>query len=106
MKNVMSVRVDSENLRRIRQLARREKKEVSTVARELIGHGWVFLMLRDYREGKISLATFAHKLGVPLSDAIDLLADLGVRSPIEYDDYLRGLAAATAFVKAAGAQAG
>ena len=100
MKNVMSVRVSSEGRRRIRELARREKKEVSTVARELMDYGWVFLMLRDYRAGRVSLGTFARKLDVSLSEAIDLLAELGVRSPLEYDDYLKGLSTATAFVKA------
>jgi len=42
----------------------------------------------------------AHKLGVPLFEAIDLLAELGVRSPLEYDDYLKGLSTATAFAEA------
>jgi hypothetical protein len=64
-------------------------------------YGWVFLMLRDYRAGRLSLGTFAHKLEMPLSEAIDLLAELGVRSPLEYDDYLKGLSAAEAFVKGA-----
>ena len=100
MKNVMSVRVSSEGRRRIRELARREKKEVSTVARELMDYGWVFLMLRDYRAGKVSLVTFARKLDVSLAEAIDLLAELGVRSPLEYDDYLKGFSPAAAFVKA------
>lgn len=99
MKNVMSVRVSSEGRRRLRELARRERKEVSTVARELMDYGWVFLMLRDYRAGRVSLGTLARKLDVPLSEAIDLLAELGVRSPLEYDDYLKGLSAAMAFVK-------
>jgi hypothetical protein len=99
MKNVMSVRVSSEGRRRLRELARREKKEVSTVARELMDYGWVFLMLRDYRAGRVSLGTLAHKLDVPLSEAIDLLAEFGVRSPVEYDDYLKGLSTAMAFVK-------
>lgn len=99
MKDVMSVRVSSEGRRRIRELARREKKEFSTVARELMDYGWVFVMLRDYRAGRVSLGTFAHKLDVSLSEAIDLLAELGVRSPLEYDDYLKGLSTATAFVK-------
>ena len=99
MKNVMSVRVSSEGRRRLRELARREKKEVSTVARELMDYGWVFLMLRDYRAGRVSLGTFAQKLDIALSEAIDLLAELGVRSPVEYDDYLKGLSTAMAFVK-------
>jgi hypothetical protein len=57
------------------------------------------LMLRDYRAGRASLGTFAHKLDIPLSEAIDLLAELGVRSPVEYDDYFKGLSTAMAFVK-------
>ena len=72
---------------------------MSAVARDLMYHGWTFLMLREYREGRRSLGSLARALGVSLSEAIDLLADLGVRSPLEYDDYLRGYAAASAFVR-------
>ena len=64
---------------------------MSTLARELMDYGWVFLMLRDYRAGRVSLGTFAQKPDIPLSEAIDLLAELGVRSPVEYDDYVKGL---------------
>jgi hypothetical protein len=99
VKDVMSVRLGPEGLRRLRELSKREHKEMSAVARELMDYGWVFLMLREYREGKRSLSSFAKELGVPLSEAIELLADLGVRSPIEYDDYLKGYAAASEFVK-------
>ena len=99
MKDVMSVRLDAKGLRRLRELARREKKELSAVARELMDHGWVFLMLREYRQGKCSLGSFAKALGVSLSEAIDLLADLGVRSPLEYEDYLKGYRTASWFVR-------
>jgi hypothetical protein len=64
------------------------------VARELVNYGWVFLMLREYRKGKISLGTFARRLDLCLSEAIDFLAELGVRSPMEYDDHLKPYAAA------------
>ena len=99
MKDVMSVRLGAEGLRRLRDLAKRENKEMSAVARELMDYGWIFLMLREYREGKRSLSSFAKELGVPLSEAIDLLAGLGVRSPLEYDDYLKGYGTASAFIK-------
>lgn len=99
MKDVMSVRLDPAGLRRLKELAKREKKEISAVARQLMDYGWVFLMLREYREGKRSLGSFARALGVSLSEAIDLLADLGVRSPVGYDDYLKGYAAASEFVR-------
>ena len=55
MKNVMSVRLDNKTFRRLRELSVRENKEVSTVARELIGQGLEFVTLREYREGKLSL---------------------------------------------------
>lgn len=99
MSNVMSVRLDTKGLNRIRELAKRQSKEMSTVARELIEYGWVFLMLREYSEGRISLGTLAERLGVPLNEAIDLLTELGVRSPIEYDDYLRSYATSLNLVK-------
>src|SRR5436190_9976997 len=99
MKDVMSVRLGPEGLRRLKELSKRDHKEMSAVARELMDYGWIFLMLREYREGKRSLESFAHELGISLSEAIDLLADLGVRSPIEYDDYLKSYAAAAEFMK-------
>jgi hypothetical protein len=102
MKNVMSVRLDSQGLKRLRELAKREKKELSAAARELMEYGWVFLMLREYRGGTRSLGSLAEALGVSLSEAIDLLADLGVRSPLEYDDYLRGYAAAAEWARKPG----
>lgn len=51
------------------------------------------LKLRDYRRGTLSLGRLARELDMTLGDAIDFLADVGVKSPIEYDDYLRGYAA-------------
>ncbi len=61
-----------------------------TVTRELIEHGWEFLMIKLYREGELSLSTLAAKLELPVSETIDLLSKFGIESPIEYDDYLKG----------------
>jgi len=98
LKNVLSVRLDKESMRRLRELAKKERKELSTVARELIDQGWVLVALREYREGKLSLGTMASRLGLSLSEAIDLLSELGVRSPIEYDDYLASYATANSLI--------
>lgn len=65
-------------------------KDKSTAARDLLDYGWVFLMIKLYREGKLSLSTLASKLELSLSETIDLLAEFGVQSPIDYDDYLKG----------------
>ncbi len=59
---------------------------------------WVFLTLREYREGKLSLGLVPKRLKMSLSEVIDLLSELGVRSPIEYDDYLKSYAAASEFL--------
>lgn len=101
MKNVMTVRLDKEALRRLRELAKQRKKDLSSVARELIDHGWVYLTLQEYRAGKMSLGTVAERLELSLSEAIELMSELGVRSPIEYDDYLKSYTAASAFIKGA-----
>jgi hypothetical protein len=53
-------------------------------------------MLKQYREGKLSLGTLAEKLDVSLVEAIDFLAELGIEAPIEYEDYLTGLEVLTA----------
>jgi hypothetical protein len=42
---------------RIRRLAGKVKKDQSTVTRELIARGWDYLMLRQYKEGKLSLGS-------------------------------------------------
>ena len=49
-------------------------------------------------EGNLSLGTMAKKMDMSLSQAIDLLSELGVRSPIGYDDYLESYAAASSLV--------
>ena len=87
---VLSIRLDDESLQRIRELASREHKGQSAVARELIAQGWDYAMLRRYKEGHISLGKLSEELGKSVAETLDLLADLGVPAPIDYDDYLEG----------------
>lgn len=87
---VLSVRLDDKDFERLKELASKEKKDQSTLARELIIYGWNYMMVQRYREGKLSLGKLAKQLGISLSETIDLLADMGVEAPIDYDDYLKG----------------
>jgi hypothetical protein len=87
---VISLRLKDKDLERLNELSRRERKDKSTVARELLEYGWEFLMMRYYKEGKLSLQGLANKLNVSISEAIDLLAELGIEAPIEFEDYLKG----------------
>lgn len=67
-------------------LAKEEAKERSPEARELMLDGIKFKMLLGYKQGKVSLGSLAKKLGVTLSDALDLLASPGIPAPTRYDE--------------------
>ena len=88
---VMSVRLSDKEVKLIQALAQEEDKEKSSEARELMLDGIKYKMLLGYKQGKVSLGMLAKKLGMSLSDALDLLASLGIPAPISYDDYLQGL---------------
>jgi predicted HTH domain antitoxin len=90
--SVISLRLKETEFRKLNELSKEEHKDKSTVARELIQEGWNFLMIRQYQQGKLSLGTLALKLDLSLSETIDVLSDLGIQAPIEYEDYLKGLA--------------
>lgn len=88
--SVISLRLKDRELKRINELSKMVHKDKSTIARELIAYGWEFLMIKLYREGKMSLGTLSSKLELSVSETIDLLAEFGVESPIDYEDYLKG----------------
>ena len=88
---VMSVRLSEKELKLIQALAKEEAKEKSSEARELMLDGIKYKMLLGYKQGRISLGTLAEKLGLSLSEALDLLGSLGIPAPISNDDYLQGL---------------
>lgn len=46
---------------------------------------------KQYKKGRLSLENTAKELHLPLTDLLDLFAELGIKSPIEYGDYLEGL---------------
>ncbi len=77
-------------LNRLNEYSKMVNKDKSSVARDLIDHGWEFLMIKLYKEGKISLSSLSSKLEFSLSETIDFLSEFGVESPIDYDEYLEG----------------
>ena len=88
---VMSVRLSEKEAKLIQALAKEEEKEKSSEARELMMDGVKYKMLLAYKQGKASIGMLSKKLGITLSEALDLLASLGIPAPIKYDDYLEGL---------------
>ena len=90
---VVSLRLKDREMKRLDELSKMSHKDKSTVARELIDYGWEFLMMKRYKEGKLSLSTLSDKLELSLSETIDLLSEFGVESPIDYEDYVKGFEA-------------
>ncbi len=91
--SVISLRLKDKESKRIEELSKTENKDRSSVTRELINYGWTFLMIRQYRERKLSLESLSSKLDLSVSEAMDLLADHGVESTVTYENYLRGFEA-------------
>jgi hypothetical protein len=87
---VISLRLKDKDMERLKELSRDQHKDKSAVARELLEYGWDFLMFKNYKAGKLSLTGFARKLDLSISEAIDLLKELGIEAPIGFDDYLKG----------------
>ena len=87
---VVSVRLDQKEIKMIEKLARAQKKDKSSVTRELIDYGWYYLALKNYKDGKLSLGSLSKQLDLTLPETMDLLAEFGVTAPIDYADYLKG----------------
>ncbi|MBI4687358.1 MAG: hypothetical protein HY756_06215 [Nitrospirae bacterium] len=90
--SVISLRLKDREIKRINELSKMGHKDKSAVARELIDYGWEFLMLKLYREGKMSLSALSEKLELSVSETIDLLSEFGVesryrKSQLEYERY-------------------
>lgn len=89
MNKVVSLRLDENEIEILKNFEK-TKKDKSAAARELIKNGWKFSVLRLYRQGKISTGKAAKELGMSISEFIDMLRELGIRSPVEYEDFLSG----------------
>ena len=87
----LSVRVSKDMGQKLIKWAQRNKADKSTAARELMEYGWTFVLLEQYRQGKLSLGKLARELGFSISETMDLVAAHGAQMRLDYADYLKGL---------------
>lgn len=87
---VLSLRLTPKQLERVQELAKEERKDKSELARELIDYGLMLKMFKLYRQGRASLGYVAEKLSLSVGEVLDLLAEFGIESPIDFEDYLAG----------------
>lgn len=88
MAKVITLRLQEKELGFIKEFSSKENSDRSYAARKLIDYGWVYFILKSYREGKMSIGKAAKELNLTITETIELLSDLGVKSPISYDEYL------------------
>ena len=91
MRQVMTIRLADEDVRLVEELAKSSDKDKSTMVRNLVEYGKIYLAIKLYKEGKISIGKAAEIAGLSISETMDLFAELGVKSNIELEDYLEGL---------------
>jgi predicted HTH domain antitoxin len=91
MTKTMSIRMDRENYEFLSEITREERSDLSKTVRELVTRGRVLLAIEKYRSGEASLGRAAELAGLPLGQMMTVLADFGVESRIDKEDYLQGL---------------
>lgn len=91
MNEVISFRFKKNELNHIDKLSNLKRLDRTSAAKELIEYGWIYFIIQQYKNGKLSLGKTAKELQISLSELIDLLAEFGIKSPITFEDYLEGL---------------
>ena len=91
MQEVISIRLDKKDLSFINQTAQEKNKDKAKMMRELLKKGRIMMAVEDYKSGKISIGKAAKEAGLSISEMMDTLSELGVKSNITKEDYLQGL---------------
>ncbi|HET9400935.1 MAG TPA: UPF0175 family protein [Candidatus Acidoferrales bacterium] len=91
MTKTMSIRMDRGNFDFLTELMKEEDSDLSKAVRELVTRGRVMLAVERYKSGGVSLGKAASLAGLSVGEMMTVLADFGVESRIEKDDYLQGL---------------
>jgi len=91
MTKTMSIRIDEDNFEFLNRLSKEEKGDISKAVRELVYKGRVMLAVERYKKQEVSLGKAAELAGLSLGQMITTLAEFGVKSNLEKEDYLLGL---------------
>jgi predicted HTH domain antitoxin len=87
----VSIRLEAEDYQFLSGLAEAAQEDFSTAVRDLIARGRVLLALDKYRDGKASLSKAAEIADVSISEMMDLLAQHGIASHLQFEDYRESL---------------
>jgi len=90
MANVISIRVNKRLEELIRNIASETQLDQPDAIREVMNNGVIFMAIKGYADGRYSVEKAASLAGVPLSEFMDMVASLGIRSKIGLDEMLVG----------------
>jgi predicted HTH domain antitoxin len=91
MTRTMSIRMDHENYEFLTKISKEERSDLSKAVRDLVVRGRALLAVERYKKGEASLGKAAQLAGLSVGQMMTLLAEFGVESRLEKDDYLQGL---------------
>lgn len=91
MSKTMSIRMDRDNYEFLSEITKEERSDLSKAVRDLVTRGRILLAVERYKRGEASLGRAAELAGLPLGQMITLLAEFGVESRIDEEDYLQGI---------------
>jgi predicted HTH domain antitoxin len=91
MTKTMSIRMDRDNYEFLNEISKEERSDLSKAVRDLVSRGRILLAVERYKKGEASLGRAAELAGLPVGQLMTILAEFGVESRIEKEDYLQGL---------------
>ena len=91
MSKTMSIRMDRDNYEFLNKITKEERSDLSKAVRDMVTRGRVLLAVERYKKGEASLGMAAELAGPPLGQMMTILAEFGVESRLEKEDYLHGL---------------
>lgn len=91
MSKTMSIRMDRDNYEFLSEITKQERSDLSKAVRDLVTRGRILLAVERYKKGEASLGKAAELAGLPLGQMMTILAEFGVESRLEKEDYLQGL---------------
>ena len=91
MTKTMSIRMDRDNYEFLNAISKEEGSDLSKAVRDLVSRGRIFFAVERYKKGEASLGRAAELAGLPVGQMMTILAEFGIESRIEKEDYLQGL---------------
>jgi predicted HTH domain antitoxin len=83
--------MDRGNFEFLNELTKEQKSDLSKAVRDMVTRGRILLAVERYKKGEASLGRAAELAGVTVGQMMTILAEYGVESRVQEEDYRQGL---------------